>query len=126
MFAFDTKLGIPFASIDFKTNRAFNPSWSRGSTSTSEAASVQLEFNYLSYLLGDNKYAEAARKSQKAVIDAQRGAKPPLLRKFINVNTGKFSDNRISFGSRIDSSYEYYLKVPYVCYYAVDMRSKCH
>jgi len=45
-------------------------------------------------------------------MQAQRKANPPLLRKFINIDSASFTDNRISFGSRIDSTYEYYLKVP--------------
>lgn len=116
MNAFNTKTGIPYASVDFTKDKGFNPSWSRSATSTSEAASVQLEFNYLSYLTNDNKYTKTARRSQNKVIAAQRKARPPLLRKFINIDSGLFTDNRVSFGSRIDSSYEYYLKVPYVLY----------
>ena len=115
MHAFETSSGIPYASVDFTKDKGFNPGWSRSATSTSEAASVQLEFNYLSYLTDDNKYAETARHSQELVMQAQRKANPPLLRKFINIDSATFTDNRISFGSRIDSTYEYYLKVPYVC-----------
>ena len=47
MHAFDTNSGIPYASVDFTKDKGFNPGWSRSATSTSEAASVQLEFNYL-------------------------------------------------------------------------------
>lgn len=116
MVAFDTSSGIPFSSVDFSKNRGFNPRWSRSASSTSEAASVQLEFNYLSILTGDPKYAHKARVSQLRVMEAQKTAKPPLLRKFIDIDKAVFTDRTISFGSRIDSAYEYYLKVPYVCH----------
>ena len=115
MNAFNSHSGIPYASVDFTGIEGLIQVGQGQATSTSEAASVQLEFNYLSYVTNDNKYARTARHSQDLVIAAQRKANPPLLRKFINIESASFTGNHISFGSRIDSTYEYYLKVPYVC-----------
>ncbi len=110
--AFDTASGIPWSSVDLVEDRGFNPRWSPRSSSTSEAASIQLELNYLSVLTGDPKYAQKARRAQHRVVDAQNAAKPPLLRRFLDIEKGTFTDRTMSFGSRIDSAYEYYLKVP--------------
>ena len=60
MGAFETPSGIPCASAYLGEKRGV-PSQDRGISSTSEVATVQLEFKYLSYLTGDEKYWKAAR-----------------------------------------------------------------
>ena len=59
MDAFETPSGIPYASVHLGERRGV-PSQDRGISSTSEVATVQLEFKYLSYLKGEEKYWKAA------------------------------------------------------------------
>lgn len=58
LYAFDTDSGIPYSDITLSTGipNSYGPS------STAEAATIQLEFKYLSHLTGDMKYWNAAEK----------------------------------------------------------------
>ena len=111
LIAYNTETGIPYATIDMKHSRAYHPSWARNSMSTSEGGTVQLEMNYLSFLTGNNIYSDKAMKAQQVIINAMKRSKPALLRKFISTKTGQFTDTTMSIGGRIDSTYEYFLKV---------------
>ncbi|ETO30503.1 hypothetical protein RFI_06618 [Reticulomyxa filosa] len=110
MVAFNTPTGLPLATVSLESGTAYNPSWAHGSLSTSEGGSVQLEFNYLSYLTNHNEYALKARKAQQVIVNAMNANDPPLLRKWISNDKGTFTDSYITFGSRVDSAYEYFLK----------------
>ncbi len=101
--------GLPMATINLDKNTAYNPSWASGSLSTSEGATLGLENVYLSHLTGDPKYARNALKAQKMIIDAMKKASPPLMRQWIR--DGGFTDSTMTLGGRIDSAYEYILKV---------------
>ena len=55
MPAFGTSSGVPYSDINLQTGHAKGPAWSLDST-TSEVATIQLEFRELSRASGDQKY----------------------------------------------------------------------
>jgi len=101
---------IPKSDIDLRRGKASTPIWGKNAISTSEAGTLQLEFALISELTGDLKYKNAADRAQDLVIKAQMSQRPPLVRRFLKLNGGGFTDDVVSLGSRTDSTYEYYLK----------------
>ncbi|XP_076885356.1 mannosyl-oligosaccharide 1,2-alpha-mannosidase MNS3-like [Bidens hawaiensis] len=80
-----------------------------GLSSTSEVSTVQLEFNYLSFLTGDPKYSKEAMKvlEHMKTLPKVEGLVPI----YISPSSGEFSGDNIRLGSRGDSYYEYLIKV---------------
>lgn len=108
IFAFNTDTGLPLSSVNFKTGQAV-PDWGNpGMVSTAEAATLQLEFRYLSHLTGNATYWHKTEK----VIEMIKKAlpKPPLVPIFMNYRDATFGHSDIRLGSRADSYYEYLLK----------------
>lgn len=108
MGAYDSKSGVPFASINLKSKHGIPSHDDGGASSTAEAASVQLEMRYLSKLTGEVSYWEAAEKVMRIIDD--NGEQDGLLPIFIYAETGKFREKNIRLGSRGDSYYEYLIK----------------
>ncbi|KAF9576596.1 mannosyl-oligosaccharide alpha-1,2-mannosidase [Mortierella alpina] len=107
MGAFETTSGIPYASVHLKDRRGV-PSHDRGISSTSEVATLQLEFKYLSHLTGDAKYWKAAENVILKMKDLDN--LDGLVPIYINPYTGNFQGGEIRLGSRGDSYYEYLIK----------------
>ncbi|KAF9431294.1 mannosyl-oligosaccharide alpha-1,2-mannosidase [Podila epigama] len=105
--AFDTPSGIPFASVHLKEKRGV-PSHDRGISSTSEVATLQLEFKYLSYLTNDSKYWKAAENVMLKL--RQLEGLDGLVPIYIDPYTGAYYGSEIRLGSRGDSYYEYLVK----------------
>ncbi|KAJ2736260.1 mannosyl-oligosaccharide alpha-1,2-mannosidase [Coemansia sp. Cherry 401B] len=84
--------GIPFA----------------GDCSTSESATLQLEFRYLAKLTGNLEYRRQADRVIDVMLAAPKFA--GLVPTRISATTGLFTGRDISLGSRGDSYYEYMLK----------------
>ncbi|KAG0199077.1 mannosyl-oligosaccharide alpha-1,2-mannosidase [Mortierella sp. NVP41] len=107
MGAFETPTGIPYASVHLRDKRGV-PGHDRGISSTAEVASMQLEFKYLTFLTGDDKYWKAAENVVLKIkeMDTLDGLVPI----FINPNTGHFQGGEIRLGSRGNSYYEYLIK----------------
>ncbi|KAL5577221.1 hypothetical protein UlMin_018920 [Ulmus minor] len=80
-----------------------------GMSSTSEASTLQLEFNYLSSVSGDPKYSMAAMKVLEHINTLPKVE--GLVPIYISPQSGEFSGQNIRLGSRGDSYYEYLLKV---------------
>lgn len=80
-----------------------------GLSSTSEASTLQLEFNYLSHLTGDPKYSVESMKvlEHMKTLPKVEGLVPI----YISPSSGEFSGGNIRLGSRGDSYYEYLIKV---------------
>ncbi|GAA0175704.1 protein modifying enzyme [Lithospermum erythrorhizon] len=98
---------IPFSDVVLRDPSA-HPA-PDGLSSTSEVSTLQLEFNYLSYLTGDPKYS---RQSMKVLEHMRTLPKVEgLVPIYISPNSGQFSGENIRLGSRGDSYYEYLLKV---------------
>lgn len=106
--AFNSESGIPFASVNLHTGRGIRSHTDRGASSTAEAATVQLEFKYLSHLTGEKKYWDISEKVL-SVMDSNHpeGGLVPI---YIQPDTGKFQGDLIRLGSRGDSYYEYLIK----------------
>lgn len=57
--AFNTTTGIPLSDVNLRTHHAQRPTAGPRKSSTAETTTVQLELKYLSYLTGNDKYAQA-------------------------------------------------------------------
>ncbi|XP_010499520.1 PREDICTED: mannosyl-oligosaccharide 1,2-alpha-mannosidase MNS3 [Camelina sativa] len=98
---------VPFCDVILRESTA-HPA-PGGASSTAEAASVQLEFNYLSAISGDPKYSTEAMKvlAHIKTLPNTEGLVPI----YISPQTGEFVGENIRLGSRGDSYYEYLIKV---------------
>lgn len=103
--AFDTVTGLPHSEINLKTGkgRTYNLQ-----LSIAEIGTLQLEFKYLSKVTGEDLYWRKAERVM-AVLDANQ-PEDGLAPIDVNINSGAYMKNRILFGSRGDSFYEYLLK----------------
>ncbi|KAF2405123.1 endoplasmic reticulum mannosyl-oligosaccharide 1,2-alpha-mannosidase [Trichodelitschia bisporula] len=109
--AFESKTGIPYASVNLKTMKGIKSHADGGASSLSEATTLQLEFKYLAKLTGEKHYWDTAEGVMKAVDD--QGATDGLTPIFIHPDTGSFATTNIRLGSRGDSYYEYLIKQYY-------------
>lgn len=105
--------GIPFSSINLKTGKPVPNHVDNGASSTAEFTTLQMEFKYLSYLTGNDKYWKLSEKvypplyNNNNLTGEQYDGLVPI---YTFPNTGKFFGNNIRVGSRADSFYEYLLK----------------
>jgi endoplasmic reticulum Man9GlcNAc2 1,2-alpha-mannosidase len=106
--SFESKSGIPYASVNLNTSKGVKSHIDGGASSTAEAATLQLEFKYLANLTGETDYWETVEKVLK-VID-QNHSPDGLVPIFIYTETGEFRGDNIRLGSRGDSYYEYLIK----------------
>lgn len=108
IMAFDSPTGLPYGTLDLGRKRAYNPTWQSGASSVSEVGTLQLEWGYLSRLTGDPKYGEKADKVME--FFEEHPVPDGLYPLWINPDTGAQKSPVISFGSRADSIYEYFVK----------------
>lgn len=101
--AYTSHSGIPYASINLGAHIGLPSHADGGASSMAEAATVQLEMKYISYLTGNESYW---RKSE-AVFEVLDGnsAQDGLLPIFVHPETGGFTTSEIRLGSRGDSYY---------------------
>ena len=59
---FDTPSGLPSSNVNLHLRKGFDEPHSPGIVSTAEAATIQLEFRYLSMLTDNDRYWEAAER----------------------------------------------------------------
>lgn len=105
---FESRTGIPYASVNLGTGKGVASHADSGASSTAEVATLQLEFKYLSKLTGESLYWEKVEKIM-AVLEANK-PKDGLVPIFVKPETGKYQGKNIRLGSRGDSYYEYLLK----------------
>jgi mannosyl-oligosaccharide alpha-1,2-mannosidase len=105
LFGFDSPTGLPYATLHLRSRRKSNPSWSGGASTFAEAT-VQLEWQYLSRVTGDPRFHQAAERVNTAVEKLN----VPLYTQYVNPDSGKLTDGTVTFGARVDSAYEYFLK----------------
>lgn len=98
---------IPYSDVVLREKSA-HPA-PDGLSSTAEVATIQLEFNYLSYLTGDPKYSTEAMKVLQHIKTLPKVE--GLVPIYISPQSGQFSGDNIRLGSRGDSYYEYLIKV---------------
>lgn len=101
--AFESKSGIPYASINLNTSMGIPSHVDNGASSTAEATTLQLEFKYLAKLTGEAEYWKIVENVMKVVDD--QGMEDGLLPIHIFPETGGFKGNYIRLGSRGDSYY---------------------
>ncbi|KAJ5918618.1 Mannosyl-oligosaccharide 1-2-alpha-mannosidase [Penicillium verhagenii] len=106
--AYDTRTGIPYASVNIGTRQGLPSHTDGGASSTAEAGTLQLEMKYLAQLTGREVYWRKAEHIMK-VLDDHR-MQDGLLPIFVNPQTGSFPYQEIRLGSRGDSYYEYLVK----------------
>lgn len=99
--AFDTPSGLPLSFVNLAQRAGIADANNRGWTSVAEAATLQLEFKYLSELTGNPVYWQKAEKVMKVVRDQTR--KDGLVPIFMSPETGSFIFSEIRLGSRGDS-----------------------
>ncbi|KAG0038695.1 mannosyl-oligosaccharide alpha-1,2-mannosidase [Podila clonocystis] len=107
MGAFDTKSGIPYASVHLGKSHGV-PGHVGGLSSTSEVSTLQLEFKYLSFLTGDDKYWKVAEKVMFKMREMED--LDGLVPIYISPTLGEYHGAEIRLGSRGDSYYEYLIK----------------
>lgn len=69
--AFDTPSGLPLPMVDLKKRRGVGESWNPNLIGTAEAATLQLEMRYLSFLTEDDEYWVKAEKVMSLIRDAR-------------------------------------------------------
>ncbi|KAB8234048.1 glycoside hydrolase family 47 protein [Aspergillus alliaceus] len=106
--AYESRSGIPFASVNIGTLRGLPSHADGGASSTAEATTVQLEMKYLAHLTGNETYWRKAERVMKVIDDQQM--QDGLLPIFVHPDTGHFTHPEIRLGSRGDSYYEYLIK----------------
>ncbi|KAG8691667.1 mannosyl-oligosaccharide alpha-1,2-mannosidase [Ceratobasidium sp. 423] len=115
MPVFETPVGLPTSMVNLCESRKDGKCVSKGVpdqengnlVSVAEAATLQLEFKYLSHLTEEDSYWRAVEKAM-AVI--KQSATQPIVPIFLSAETGQFVVSDIRLGSRGDSYYEYLLK----------------
>lgn len=109
--AFDTKSGVPYASVNLGKFEGLPAHDEGGASSTAEATTLQLEFKYLAKLTGEKYFWDKAEKVMQVIDD--NGAEDGLLPIYVYAETGKFRGDNVRLGSRGDSYYEYLIKQYY-------------
>lgn len=114
--AFDTPTGIPVMELNLKSQKPGKQGFPAMGASTSEIATLQLEFKYLSNLTGEAYFWDAAEKVMD-ILDSNQYKAPGIHNEYdglapiyVNQFNGEFKKELIRLGSRGDSYYEYLLK----------------
>lgn len=71
MPVFETHNGLPMTMVNLGLRKGIPETDNKGWVSTSEVATLQLEFKYLSHLTGDLKYWDAVEKVMEVVREAR-------------------------------------------------------
>lgn len=103
----ESPTAIPYSDVVLRDHSAHAAP--DGLSSTSEASTLQLEFNYLSDLTGDPKYSLESMKVLEHMKNLPKVE--GLVPIYVSPSSGEFSGNNIRLGSRGDSYYEYLIKV---------------
>ncbi len=104
--AYESKSGIPYASVNIGTRQGLPSHADGGASSTAEATTVQLEMKYLAHLTGNKNYWLKAEQVMKVIDDHQM--QDGLVPIFVHPETGQFRYSEIRLGSRGDSYYGMY------------------
>jgi mannosyl-oligosaccharide alpha-1,2-mannosidase len=109
LHAFNTPSGMPKSQVDLGSGASKWHSWVHFAV-LAEVTTVQVEFRYLSHILGDDTYKRAGDRAFDAVLRAagERGIIPIYLTQ--NDEVPRFGNTKISLGAMGDSYYEYLIK----------------
>ncbi|ORX65946.1 glycoside hydrolase [Linderina pennispora] len=106
LWAYDTPTGLPASRLDIN-NRLLS-----GSTllCIAEGGTMQLEYQKLAQLTGNDTYRRMAERASNALENGQRKYKG-LYPTYIDIHSGQYVNNTaLSVGAMADSFYEYQLK----------------
>ena len=103
MPAFKSKTGMPYRYVHLQTGKTRD-----GINNPAEIGTLMMEFGKLSKITGDKKYYDAAKKGMMYVYDHR--SSQDLVGEQIDVETGKWVNNRSHIGAYIDSYFEYLYK----------------
>ena len=110
MYAFEKhRTGLPCTTVSLNgRNQCSYPSWAGSAAILAEYGTMQLEFKYLAYHTGEQKYWDVVERIIKLVA----GLSHPmgLYPTFINPSSGQWSSPKLTFGALADSFYEYLVK----------------
>lgn len=106
--AFESKSGVPYASVNLGKYQGLPSHDDGGASSTAEATTLQLEFKYLAKLTGEKNFWDKVEKVMQVLDD--NGPQDGLVPIYIYADTGNFRGSNIRLGSRGDSYYEYLIK----------------
>ncbi|KAF8907715.1 glycoside hydrolase family 47 protein [Gymnopilus junonius] len=108
MPVFDTPSGLPRSLVNLAKKQGFDEPNMPNIVSTAEAATLQLELKYLSFLTGEDEYWDKA----EGVMRVIKATSLPsgLAAIYMSAEAGVFLISEIRLGSRGDSFYEYLLK----------------
>jgi hypothetical protein len=107
-FAFESPTGLPYGTVGLRTRRKYNPSWVAGST-IAEVATLSLEWEHLSHLSGEPRYALLVRRAMAALLVAEVSS-DSLFPTYINPDSAEWASSHVTLGARGDSTIEYLLK----------------
>ncbi|CUA73820.1 mannosyl-oligosaccharide alpha-1,2-mannosidase [Rhizoctonia solani] len=115
MPVFETPVGLPTSMVNLCVSQKDGKCISKGVldkdngklVSVAEAATLQLEFKYLSHLTEEDSYWRAVEKVMAVIKQSATQSIVPI---FLSAETGQFVVSDIRLGSRGDSYYEYLLK----------------
>jgi mannosidase alpha-like ER degradation enhancer 2 len=101
--AFGSATGMPYRFVNLRTGALRDPL-----SNPAEIGTLMLEFGTLSWLTGDARYYDAAKRATVALFE--RRSAIGLVGTTIDVETGEWRDRTSHMTGRIDSYYEYLLK----------------
>ncbi|PSN59093.1 seven-hairpin glycosidase [Corynespora cassiicola Philippines] len=101
---YDTRTGIPYASLHLANRKGIRSHADEGSSSTAEATTLQLEMKYLSNITGNEIYWRKAEKVMEAIESAGAVGGPVPI--FVDPHSGRYTSREVRLGSRGDSYYE--------------------
>ncbi|KAH8698780.1 mannosidase MsdS [Talaromyces proteolyticus] len=108
-YAFDTPSGVPYNNLLLNT-RSNDGSTSNGLATT---GSLILEWTRLSDLTGNKTYGQLAQKAESHLLNPQPSWTQPfpgLVGSYIDIASGNFTDDYVSWNGGDDSYYEYLIK----------------
>ncbi|PGH28142.1 hypothetical protein AJ80_00032 [Polytolypa hystricis UAMH7299] len=109
-FAFDTPTGIPSNNLDIASQKRTG-----GNTNgIATTGTLIIEWTRLSDLTGDSQYTDLVQKAEAHLLDPKPKSSEPfpgLIGTRIDINTGLFQDDSVSWGAGDDSFYEYLIKM---------------
>ena len=111
--SFETSTGIPYGEVNLYNLKGRNEGWLGNEVGLSAATTLQVEFRYLAKVTGNEEYARKAERVFEMLhdIEPSDGLYPATIVNLGQVRFGSKDGNKVSFGSRVDSFYEYLLKI---------------
>ncbi|KAJ0375740.1 hypothetical protein COL26b_006062 [Colletotrichum chrysophilum] len=92
LVAFDSNSGIPYASVNIGQRKGIPSHADGGSSSTAEAATVQLEMKYLSHLTGNDVYWKKAEHVMKVLDDQKMEGVEYLAKQYLQTGETIYRD----------------------------------